>query len=96
MKALRVLAALGLASISPVSLATCKPIAYYLGQVYKVYGRVTVDGTDPPQGLGSVEVFVGDYQYSKLTNYNGDYDMEMAAGTWTINFVTEGYKPLTA
>jgi hypothetical protein len=50
-----------------------------------------VDGTNPPTPVGSVEVFVGDYQYSELTNYNGDYEMEMAAGTWTLHFVKEGY-----
>jgi len=69
---------------------------YYLEQVCKVYGTVTVAGTDPATPLGSVEVFVGDYQYSELTNYYGDYEMEMAEGTWTINFRKEGYEPVTA
>jgi hypothetical protein len=76
-------------------LAGCKPIVYYLAQVCKVYGKVTVDGTDPAVPLGSVEVFVGDYQYSELTNYYGDYEMEMAEGTWTINFRKEGYETVT-
>ena len=77
-------------------LTTCKPIQYYLQQVYKVYGHVTVAGTGttttPATPLGSVEVFAGDTQYSELTNYNGDYEMEMAEGTWTIKFVKEGHE----
>jgi len=78
---------------SAMTLVTCKPIAYYLAQVYKVHGQVTVEGSSPPEPIDSVEVFVGEWQYSELTNYNGDYEMEMAAGTWTINFVKDGYLP---
>ncbi len=92
MKVLRVVLAVVLATLCLVSLTTCKPIAYYLAQVYKVYGKVTVDGTDPPVPIGSVEVFVGDYQYSELTNYYGDYEIELPEGTWTIKFVRDGYE----
>jgi len=93
MKALRVAAAFAAASLVLAGLGSCKPIGYYLDKVYKVHGQVTVDGTSPPEPIGSVEVFLGDWQYSELTNCNGDYEMEMAAGTWTINFAKDGYLP---
>jgi len=64
--------------------------------VYKVYGKVTVAGTNSPTPLCSVEVFMGDYQYSELTNYNGDYEMELPEGTWTINFCKDDYEPASA
>ena len=67
-----------------------------LSKVYKVYGKVTVDGSEPPAPISSVEVFMGDYQYSELTNYNGDYEMELPEGTWTINFYKDDYEPATA
>lgn len=95
MKGLRVILALVIATVCIVSLATCTKLIYYLEQVCKVYGTVTVAGTDPPTPIGSVEVVVGDYQYSELTNYYGDYEMEMAEGIWTINFRKEGYEPVT-
>lgn len=95
MKVLRVFLVLVIATVCLVSLATCGRILYYLEQVCKVYGTVTVAGTDPPTPLGSVEVFVDDYQYSELTNYYGDYEMEMVEGTWTINFHKDGYEVAT-
>jgi hypothetical protein len=68
----------------------CKPIPYYLQMVYKVHGTVRdADSGDP---IESVEVFISTYQYSDLTNGLGDYELEMAAGTWTIEFVKEGYE----
>ncbi len=69
----------------------CKPIPYYLQQVCKVYGKVTDANTGDP--LESVEVSVGSYQYSELTNGLGDYELEMAVGTWTVSFAKEGYEP---
>lgn len=78
-----------------LSLVTCTRLLYYLEQVCKVYGQVTVAGSDGESPIGSVEVFVGDYEYSELTNYFGDYEMEMAEGTWTINFYKEGYEPFS-
>ncbi len=74
---------------------SCKPITYYLSQVYKVYGKVTVSGSNGGTPIGSAEVFVGHYQYSELTNYYGDYEMEMAEGTWTINIQKDGYESYT-
>jgi hypothetical protein len=32
-------------------------------------------------------------QYSELTNGLGDYEIELAAGTWTLEFNKEGYEP---
>jgi hypothetical protein len=73
-------------------LVGCKPIAYYLERVYKAHGTVTEAKTgqtgDP---LESVEVILGDYQYSVLTNGLGDYGIELAEGTWTLHFVKDGY-----
>ena len=57
MKALRVTAAFVAVTVTLAALSTCKPIGYYLAQVYKVYGQVTVEGTSPPEPIGSVEVF---------------------------------------
>jgi hypothetical protein len=74
----------------------CKPVTYYLGQVYKVHGRVTVAGSEGKTPIGSAEVFVGDYQYSELTNYYGDYEIELSEGTWTLNIVKDGYEPFSA
>ena len=74
----------------------CKPMTYYLDQTYKVHGTVTAADTDPAVPLISAEVFVGDYQYSELTNYYGDYEIELPAGTWTIKFVKAGYEPMEA
>ena len=75
-----------------IILVSCKPIAYYLQQVYKAYGTVTEAGTGGP--LESVEVFLGSYQYSVLTNGLGDYGIELAEGTWTLHFVKNGYTTL--
>jgi hypothetical protein len=69
---------------------SCQPIGEYLEQVYKVYGTVTDAQSGAP--LESVEVFVGDSQYSELTNSYGDYELEMVEGTWTLNFVKAGYE----
>jgi hypothetical protein len=82
--------------IGMLLLAGCKPIGYYLTQLYKVHGKATVADTEPPSPIGSVEVVVGDYEYSELTNYYGDYELEMAEGTWTISFIKEGYEPYSA
>jgi hypothetical protein len=70
-------------------LATCQPITYYLERVYKAYGKVVEGGTSIP--LESVEVFVDTYQYSDLTNGLGDYEIELAEGTWVLSFVKDGY-----
>lgn len=80
-------------AVSLLSLGACRPIEYYLTQVYKVHGRVTVAGSDPAAPIGSVEVRVGAHQYSELTNYYGDYEMELPDGAWTITFSKEGYEP---
>jgi hypothetical protein len=50
--------------------------------------------TDAQTGdpLESVEVFIGNYQYSELTNGLGDYELELAAGTWTLEFIKDGYE----
>jgi hypothetical protein len=76
-----------------LSLVSCKPVAYYLERVYKAQGTVTDAGTGTP--LESVEVSLGSYQYSELSNGLGDYEMEMAEGTWTLVFTKDGYQPLT-
>jgi hypothetical protein len=89
MKALRALATLLIAAISLTSLTTCKPITYYLAQVYKAYGKVTDAQTGDP--LESVEVSVKGYQYSELTNGLGDYELELPEGTWTLEFAKDGY-----
>jgi hypothetical protein len=96
MKALRVPVGLVIGAAFLLGVASCKPIVYYLEQVYKVYGKVTVAGSDGETPIGSVEVFVGDYQYSELTNCYGDYELELAKGTWKIDFVKEGYEPVSA
>jgi hypothetical protein len=96
MKVRRVIFLLIVAAACLVLLTSCYFIDYYLSQVYKVYGKVTVDGTEPPVPISSVEVFMSDYQYSELTNYNGDYEMELPEGTWTINFYKDDYEPATA
>ena len=74
---------------SVMTLVTCKPIDYYLQRVYKAYGKVTDANTGEP--LESVEVFLKGYQYSELTNALGDYEIELAEGTWTLEFVKDGY-----
>ncbi len=74
-------------------LVTCKPITYYLERVYKAYGKVSEAGTGIP--LESVEVFVGTYQYSTLTNGLGDYGLELAEGTWVLSYVKDGYNTET-
>ncbi len=74
---------------SVMTLVTCKPIDYYLERVYKAHGKVTDANTGEP--LESVEVFVKGYQYSELTNSLGDYEIELAEGTWTLEFVKDGY-----
>jgi hypothetical protein len=74
---------------SALTLVTCKPIDYYLQRVYKAYGKVTDAKTGKP--LESAEVFVKGYQYSELTNGLGDYEIELAEGTWTLEFAKEGY-----
>jgi hypothetical protein len=96
MKVRRVIFLLIVAVACLVLLTSCYYIDYYLSQVYKVYGKVTVAGTNSPTPLCSVEVFMGDYQYSELTNYNGDYEMELPEGTWTINFYKDDYEPASA
>jgi hypothetical protein len=95
MKVRRVILLLIVAAACLILLTSCF-IDYYLSQVYKVYGKVTVEGSEPPVPISSVEVFMGDYQYSELTNYNGDYEMELPEGTWTINFYKDDYEPASA
>jgi uncharacterized protein (DUF2141 family) len=70
-------------------LVGCKPIAYYLERVYKAHGTVTDAETGDP--LEGVEVILGDYQYSVLSNGLGDYGIELAEGTWTLHFVKDGH-----
>jgi hypothetical protein len=82
--------------ITALCLSACRPIQVYLEQVYKVYGTVTVHGSDPPIPISSVEVFVDEYQYSELTNINGDYEIEIAEGSWTMSFHHDGYLPYSA
>ena len=72
-----------------IALVGCKPIGYYLQQVDKAYGKVTDAGTGIP--LESVEVVLSSYQYSELTNGLGDYELELAEGTWTLHFIKNGY-----
>ncbi len=83
----RILLGIGIVALSMV-LTTCKPIDYYLQMIYKAYGKVTDTNGNP---LESVEVFIKGYQYSELTNGEGDYEIELAEGTWTLEFVKEGY-----
>jgi hypothetical protein len=78
-----------LVALTVTTVIACKPISYYLQQVYKAYGKVTEAGTGVP--LESVEVFLGTYQYSVLTNGLGDYGIELAEGTWKLDFVKDGY-----
>ena len=92
-RATRMLLLLVIAVVFLLALASCKQLIYYLEQVQKVYGKVTLAGSNGETPICSVEVFVGDFQYSELTNYCGDYELEMAKGTWTINFRKEGYEP---
>lgn len=68
----------------------CKPLPFYLQQVCKIYGTATDAKTGDP--LESVEVSVDPYQYSELTNSQGDFELEMAVGSWTITFVKDGYE----
>ena len=68
-------------------LSACQPVSYYLQKVCKVYGRVT-DGTFP---MESCEVSIIGTQYSELSNSRGDYELELAEGTWVIAC---NYKPL--
>ncbi len=70
-------------------LVSCKPVTYYLAMVYKAYGTVTEAGSGAL--LESVEVSIRSYQYSELTNGLGDYEIELAEGTWKLDFVKEGY-----
>jgi Carboxypeptidase regulatory-like domain len=72
-----------------IMFVSCKPITYYLEQVDKAYGRVTDGVTGLP--LESVEVSIHGYQYSELTNSLGDYELMLADGTWTLDFVKDGY-----
>ena len=72
-----------------VILVGCKPMNYYLERVYKAYGSATESGTGAP--LESVEVFLHPYQYSVLSNGLGDYGIELAEGTWQLDFVKSGY-----
>jgi hypothetical protein len=81
-------------AVATITLLSCKPIAYYLEKVYKAYGTVTDAVTGAP--LESVEVVLGTYQYSELTNGLGDYELELAEGTWTIHFVKDGYVTMDA
>jgi hypothetical protein len=84
-----VLTVLAIVAIS-MTTSTCKPIPYYLARVCKAYGKVTDGATGLP--LESVEVSIGTYEYSELTNGLGDYELELADGTWTLQFEREGYE----
>jgi hypothetical protein len=85
----RVFTSVTLVALAITTLFACKPIAYYLQQVYKAYGKVLEAGSGIP--LESVEVFLHPYQYSVLTNGLGDYGIELSEGTWTLDFVKDGY-----
>ncbi len=74
---------------------TCRQIPSYLMRACKVYGKVTdADTLLPVEGA---EVFVGTTfgtsEYSELTNGLGQYEVELAEGTWTLSFTREGYGP---
>jgi len=81
---------LALVALAITTLFACKPISEYLRQVYKAYGKVVEDGPGAPP-LESVEVFLHPYQYSVLTNGLGDYGIELSEGTWTLDYVKDGY-----
>ena len=51
--------------------------------------------TDAKTGapLESVEVSVDSYQSSEPTNGLGDHELEMAGGTWTLEFRQDSYEP---
>jgi len=83
-----VLTVLALVAVAMLT-STCKPIPYYLAKVCKAYGKVTDSTTSLP--LESVEVSIGIFEYSELTNGLGDYELELADGTWTLKFEKEGY-----
>ncbi len=74
-------------------LVTCMPMMRFLDTVYKAHGTVTDAETGVP--LVSVEVFISTYQYSELTNSQGDYELELREGTWTLDFIKDGYEPLS-
>lgn len=85
----KVLIILVLVAMTAATLIACRPVSFYLQQVYKAYGKVVEDGSGVP--LESVEVFLSPYQYSVLTNGLGDYGIELAEGTWKLDFVKDGY-----
>jgi hypothetical protein len=89
MKKVVALAVLGVV----VLVGSCKPIEKYLEQVCKVRGTVLDSVTQNP--ISSVEVFIDGYQYSELTNVDGEYEMEMAEGTWTLRYEKAGYEATT-
>jgi hypothetical protein len=91
-KTVRVTLLLIITTVCQMSLVICTRLLYYLEQVHKVYGKVTMAGSTGETPIGSVEVCVGDYQYSELTNYYGDFELEMVEGIWTINFHKPGYE----
>ncbi len=63
----------------------------YAEDICKVRGKVVNLYTEQP--IISVEVIVNDYQYSELTNFEGDYEMELPKGTWELTFLKPGYEP---
>ena len=58
-------------------------------ELFKVRGTVVECPAGKP--LVSVEVFVNDYQYSELTNSEGDYEIELPEGKWNLNFVKDNF-----
>lgn len=92
MKTIRIPLLLMLILTLILSLSTCRPATYYLEQVCKVYGVVTVQDSEQMSPISSVEVVVNDYEYSELTNCDGRYEMELPEGTWTITFKKDGYE----
>jgi hypothetical protein len=85
----KVFSFLAIVAVLIVMIVACKPIPFYLQQVYKAYGKVVDDESGVP--VESVEVFLHPYQYSVLTNGLGDYGIELSEGTWTLDFVKDGY-----
>ena len=39
---------------------------------------------------------MGDHQQSELINYHGDYELELAAGSWTTSVRRDGQAPASA
>jgi hypothetical protein len=64
----------------------------FADDICKVRGKVVDPYLNKP--IISVEVFVNGYQYSELTNNEGDYELELPKGTWELIFKKIGYVPV--